>query len=113
MGFILFEDFYMDKVKESTCEIESIQIIDRAPDCVYQTISRRMDELTKEIAEYEDELRALQAEYIAHANFLLGSPFEQRNLSHSSENREESPQPLEAEAKGGRNGQEADIEDES
>lgn len=109
MGFILFEDFNMDDIKIN----DSVHVIERAPDCVYQTISRRMDELSKEIAEYTDILTQLHAEYVAHANFLLGGPFE-RDLSHSSsDDSEKSPQPCEAEAKGGRNGQKADIEDES
>jgi len=108
MGFVLFEDSNMEDIKIN----DSIRIIERAPDCVYQTISKRMDELSKEIAEYTDILGKLHAEYIAHANFLFGGPFE-RDLSHSSDDSEQSPQPLEAEAKGGRNGQKADIEDES
>lgn len=108
MGFVLFEDFLMDDIKIN----DSVHVIERAPDYVYQTISRRMDELSREIAEYKDVLRALQAEYIAHANFLLGGPFGQ-DLSHSSDDSEQSPQPCGAEAKGGRNGQKADIEDES
>lgn len=59
----------------------------KAPDCVYQTIMRRMDELNKEITEYEDILRKLKGEYKAHANFMLGSPFG-RDLSHSSDNKD-------------------------
>ena len=109
MGFVLFEDFLMDDIKIN----DSVHVIERAPDCVYQTISRRMDELSREIAEYEDVLRALQAEYIAHANFLLGGPFERDLSQSSSEDIETSPQPCEAEAKGGGTGQKADIEDES
>jgi len=60
----------------------------KAPDCVFQTIVKRMDELNKEIDEYEGILSKLKAEYTAHANFLLKGPFGQRNLSQSSDNKD-------------------------
>lgn len=61
--------------------------IEKAPDCVYKKIARRMDELNKEIADYEDILFRLQSEYAAHANFILKDPDSQRNLSLGTENK--------------------------
>lgn len=60
----------------------------RAPDCVFQTIVNRMDELNKEINEYEGILLKLKGEYKAHANFIMNGPFGRRDLSQSSENKD-------------------------
>lgn len=47
------------------------------------------------IRNYEDMVSRLEAEYTAHANYLLNCPFEQRDLSQcSSDNMIESPQPV-------------------
>lgn len=74
-------------------KIEKPERIERVPDCVMETVIRRMDELDGQIRDYKDMLSRLEAEYIAHANFIKYGPFEQRNLSHGSENMIESPQP--------------------
>lgn len=65
----------------------------KAPDCVCQTIIKRMEELNEEISDCERLLNTLKSEYIAHANFIKNGPFERRNLSRGSENTIESPQP--------------------
>lgn len=67
--------------------------INKAPDCVYQTIIKRMEQLNEEISDCEELLSRLKAEYTAHANFIMNGPFEHRDLSHSSENTIESPPP--------------------
>ena len=65
------------------------------PTCVMETIEKRMHELETDIKNHQDMVRILEAEYKAHANFLLQSPFEQRNLSHScSDDKIESPQAM-------------------
>ena len=65
------------------------------PSCVMETIEKRMHELETDIKNHQDMVRILEAEYKAHANFLLQSPFEQRNLSHScSDDKVESPQAM-------------------
>lgn len=65
------------------------------PTCVMETIEKRMHELETDIKNHQDMVRILEAEYKAHANFLLQSPFEQRNLSHScSDDKVESPQAM-------------------
>lgn len=74
------------KKSKNIAEIKTYPLEMKAPDCVYQTIVNRMDELNKEISEYEDILRKLKGEYKAHANFILNSPFAQRNLSQCSDN---------------------------
>ena len=69
-------------------------IITKMPDCVYKTIEKRMAELKTDIKNYQDMVNKLEAEYTAHANYLMHCPFEQRNLSHScSDDKVESPQP--------------------
>lgn len=69
-------------------------IITKMPDCVYKTIEKRMAELETDIKNYQDMVNKLEAEYTAHANYLMHCPFEQRNLSHScSDDKVESPQP--------------------
>lgn len=95
-----YKENRMVKIKEckkSPEEMDVISIIPdpiiKAPDCVYQTIIKRMSELDKEIRDYEDMLVKLRAEYTAHANFILKSPFGQPNLSQSPVNNEKSPQP--------------------
>ncbi len=65
----------------------------KAPDCVCQTIIKRMEELNEEISDCERLLNTLKAEYIAHANFIKNGPLEHKNLSHSSVNMIERPQP--------------------
>ena len=65
----------------------------KAPDCVCKTIIKRMEELNQEISDCEELLSKLKSEYTAHANFIMNGPFEHRDLSHSSENTIESPQP--------------------
>lgn len=67
--------------------------IKKAPDCVCQTIIKRMEQLNEEILDCEELLSRLKAEYTAHANFIMNGPFEHRNLSQSSANKIESPQP--------------------
>lgn len=67
--------------------------IKKAPDCVCQTIIKRMEQLNEEISDCEELLSRLKAEYTAHANFIMNGPFEHMDLSQSSENMIESPQP--------------------
>ena len=67
--------------------------INKAPDCVCQSIIKRMEQLNEEISDCEELLSRLKAEYTAHANFIMNGPFEHRDLSQSSENTIESPQP--------------------
>ena len=81
------------------CEKEPRTSIDepvlQIPTCVMETIEKRMNELETDIKNYQDMVNRLEAEYKAHANFLLQSPFEQRNLSHScSDDKVESPQAM-------------------
>ena len=65
--------------------------IDKAPDCVIQTVENRMGELEQQIRDYSDMIRQLEAEYLAHAQFLMS--FGAGNLSHvSSDDKVESPQ---------------------
>lgn len=68
--------------------------IKKAPDCVCQTIIKRMEQLNEEISDCEELLSRLKAEYTAHANFIMNGPFEHKNLSQSSENMIKSPQPF-------------------
>lgn len=78
------------------------EAIIKMPDCVQKTIEKRMHELEDDIKNYQeaiqnyqDMIKMLEAEYTAHANYLMNCPFEQRNLSHScSDNMIESPQPI-------------------
>lgn len=76
--------------------------ITKMPDCVAKTIEKRMHELESDIKNYQNTIRnyqdmihKLEAEYTAHADYLLNGPLvEQGNLSHScSDNMIESPQP--------------------
>lgn len=69
------------------------EVIAKAPDCVCQTIIRRMEELNNEISDCKELLNKLESEYTAHANFIMNGPFERRDLSHCSDNTIESPQP--------------------
>ena len=70
-------------------------IITKMPDCVYKTIEKRMAELETDIKNYQDMVNKLEAEYTAHANYLMHCPIEQRNLSHScSDDNVESPQAM-------------------
>ncbi len=77
-------------------------LITKMPDCVAKTIEKRMHELENDIKNYQEAIRnyedmvsRLEAEYTAHANYLLNCPFEQRDLSQcSSDNMIESPQPV-------------------
>ena len=77
-------------------------LITKMPDCVAKTIEKRMHELEDDIKNYQEAIRnyedmvsRLEAEYTAHANYLLNCPFEQRDLSQcSSDNMIESPQPV-------------------
>lgn len=65
--------------------------IDKAPDCVIQTVEKRMAELEQQIREYTDLVRQLEAEYSAHAQFMCS--FGAGNLSQeSSDNMIKSPQ---------------------
>ena len=79
-----FLDLMLDSVNEE---------ITKAPDCVCQTIIKRMEQLNEEISDCEELLSRLKAEYTAHANFIMNGPFEHRDLSQSSANKIESPQP--------------------
>lgn len=74
--------------------IEVNNEISKAPDCVCKTIIKRMEQLNEEISDCEELLARLKAEYTAHANFIMNGPFEHRDLSQSSANIYESPQPL-------------------
>lgn len=65
----------------------------KAPDCVCMTIIKRMEELEREIIGYEKLINDLKAEYDAHQRFIMNGSFGQKNLSQSSENMIESPQP--------------------
>lgn len=76
MDFIFYEDFIMVKTP-----------IQKTPDCVLETVMKRMDELEKDIKNHQDMVNKLEAEYAAHANFLLNYPFEQRNLSQGSDDK--------------------------
>lgn len=70
------------------------EAIIKMPDCVTNTIERRMHELETDIRNYQDIVQKLEAEYTAHADYLMNCPFEQRNLSHCcSDDTVESPQP--------------------
>ena len=81
--FFSYEDFIMMRMKREP--------IEKAPDCVIETVERRMAELDEQIRDYTDMVRQLEAEYAAHAQFLCS--FGAGNLSHSSsENMVESPQ---------------------
>lgn len=81
--------FYEGGNMENAIKTDSNYVkIEKAPDCVYKTIARRMDELNKEISDYEEILIQLKAEYAAHANFILNDPESQRNLSHDTENKD-------------------------
>lgn len=91
MDFIFYEGVLMSvaKIKRSkNKEIAPYTPGMKAPDCVFETIVQRMDELNKEINEYESILIKLKGEYAAHANFILNGPFGQRDLSQSSENKD-------------------------
>lgn len=79
-----FVDLMLDSVNKE---------INKAPDCVCQTIIKRMEQLNEEISDCEELLSRVKAEYTAHANFIMNSPFEHRDLSQSSANKIESPQP--------------------
>ena len=79
------------------------ETITKMPDCVAKTIEKRMHELESDIKNYQNTIRnyqdmihKLEAEYTAHADYLLHGPLvEQGNLSHScSDNMIESPQPI-------------------
>ncbi len=65
----------------------------KAPDCVSLTIIKRMEELAEEIEGYEALLNGLRAEYAAHERFIMNGSYGQRNLSQSSVDTIESPQP--------------------
>lgn len=77
--------------------------IEKAPDCVLKTVEDRMKELDQQIRDYTDMVRQLEAEYAAHAQFMM-SFGAGRNLSQkeSSDDMAESPQAL-PEAEGGGN----------
>lgn len=65
--------------------------IKQAPDCVIETVEKRMAELERQIRDYTDMVRQLEAEYAAHAQFLCS--FGAGNLSHKgSDDIVESPQ---------------------
>ena len=82
-------------IDEAASNESEKNIISKMPDCVYKTIEKRMFELEEDIKNYTDMVNKLEAEYTAHANYLMHCPFEQRNLSHScSDDKVESPQPL-------------------
>lgn len=67
--------------------------IEKAPDCVIKTVEDRMKELDKQIRDYTDMVRQLEAEYAAHAQFLMSLGAGNRNLSQkSSDDMAESPQ---------------------
>lgn len=101
MDFIFYEDLIMVKTKNTektglkldetvNNAVYEREIMPKAPDCVIETVMKRITELDKEIHDYQDMVSKLKAEYAAHVNFLLGyqalnSPFEQRNLSHGSD----------------------------
>ena len=83
-----------DVIIDEAAAPEPESIITKMPDCVYKTIEKRMAELETDIKNYQDMVNKLEAEYTAHANYLMHCPFEQRNLSHScSDDKVESPQP--------------------
>lgn len=85
MDFISYKEFMMKKVTREP--------IEKAPDCVIQTVEKRMDELEHQIRDYTDLVRQLEAEYAAHAQFLMS--FGAGNLSQkSSDDMVESPQAM-------------------
>lgn len=93
MDFIYYEGIFMSvtrlkkaKTKNIVAEVGPYSPEMKAPDCVFETIVQRMDELNKEINEYESILTKLKGEYTAHANFILNGPFGRRDLSQSSDN---------------------------
>jgi len=91
MDFIYYEGVLMSVAKIKRSKGKETAPYNRemkAPDCVFDTIVKRMEELNKEIDEYESILIKLKGEYAAHANFILKGPFGQRDLSQSSENKD-------------------------
>ena len=84
MDFISYEEFIMQRTKRVP--------INKAPDCVIETVEKRLDELETQIKEYTDMVRQLEAEYAAHAQFLCS--FGAGNLSQNkgSDDKVESPQ---------------------
>ena len=90
------------KAKTEQPKAEERELIIKMPDCVANTIEKRMHELEADIKNYQeainnyqDMVNRLEAEYKAHADYLLNCPFEQRNLSQScSDNMVESPQAM-------------------
>jgi len=83
-----------DKIVDLMIEQKAPEEMFKAPDCVCQTIIKRMEQLNVEISDCKEMLYKLEAEYSAHANFIMNGPFEHRNLSQSSDNMIKSPQPL-------------------
>ena len=103
MDLYFYEDLIMVKTENHDIKRKDLQklrekadcmteIMPKAPDCVIDTVMKRINELDKQIKDYEDMLNNLEAEYLAHVNFLLGytmnSPFEQRDLSHGSDDKD-------------------------
>ena len=90
------------KVKTEQPKAEERELIIKMPDCVANTIEKRMHELEADIKNYQeainnykDMVNRLEAEYKAHADYLLNCPFEQRDLSQNgSVDTVESPQPV-------------------
>lgn len=90
------------KAKTEQPKAEERELIIKMPDCVANTIEKRMHELEADIknyqtaiSNYQDMVHQLEAEYKAHADYLLNCPFEQRNLSQScSDDKVESPQAM-------------------
>lgn len=102
-------DFYEkenDKIVDLMIEHKAPEEKFKAPDCVCQTIIKRMEQLNDEISDCKELLYKLEAEYTAHASFIMNGPFEYRNLSQSSENMIKALS-LRAEAKGGTDGGES------
>ena len=87
------EDVEMEKDMLGTVQILQPDKIDKAPDCVMETLFQKLNNIDKEIKYHEECLKALNAQYTAHVNFMKS--FGAGNLSHDgSDNMIESPQPI-------------------
>ncbi len=82
--------------KTSAEMLGQVQIInpepfERAPDCVMETLFQKLNEIDIQIKYHEEMLRLLNAQYVAHVNFMQS--FGAGNLSQkSSDNMVENPQ---------------------
>lgn len=66
--------------------------IEKAPDCVIKTVEDRMKEIDQQIKDYTDMVRQLEAEYAAHAQFMMSYGAGNLSQKESSDDMAESPQ---------------------